>query len=914
MVLYCVEHPAGIIRAIVHKLKYHKNDRCVIIGELPVGSLYYPQIPNITYVQSPNMDRMAAFSNEREELLRSIQVTIDGLMASAGLRFADFDSIYAIYDMYCPYTLYFEINNIHYMCIELDDNKFQLYYTSGDFLIRDRQPVHRCFNTLLLELHSQDATGKNCLKGYLYSKNSVAPQKNSGQFEIFGYLDSLLSLDCESKDILISAYKIGNYSFDNIFLFTSHGVISRELRLKDALVLSTAHSDEEQASMFYLQILDYYFQSKDIVLKLHPKASNTMIASFSDFQQIPVHIPIEIFSLASTDNKVTAFSLWSSSEEICRRAGWGLKRFGTGIIPFFKVIHLVNLALQFIEKVSVPDKIYIYGLDIQQLDYFVEFAYTAFQAVEFVQLLEQNVAEAKCILAVPDEEFYALAHGLSDETIVIVKGKNRVGTLKMQAMRCTVVNISRSRNEEIQSFTWSVSSNNREIIDSSSRFCSSYSLKHAQLRIQSSPWYECMTSERSLDKHVRESHLLSTLKFLQMYYEVEKTGYTFRDYLEERGLLADNIKLAFFAADELGVMVYNICKRLHINFTVSASDMDREISFHVHPDLTESLSCAALETISKDNYTRVFMATTWNSAQTNYVRRFHKPLFLFDAVVSAMYTRRFYIDKIASIRQKYPGIKTGIIFIPSIQEIKGLHSPVEEYFLSQKIKRLTQIKDESMKEMIINNCYRQYGCDDEYIENVCDAVYTAQDYNGISLLEDHESKYSNVSNHQRVTTDQPADASATVYLFGDSVVTGVQVDDSGTIASHLQRIINTNKLPYIVQNRANVSERRYDPIFALTETIHFKPDDILLFAVGDLDWETHQYIKQNNTNLLSGSLGIYTMPVFQRPHDHGEVFTDDHHFNAKGYGLIARKIFDDMKAAGFFNPYDIAEDAGTGTE
>lgn len=53
----------------------------------------------------------------------------------------------------------------------------------------------------------------------------------------------------------------------------------------------------------------------------------------------------------------------------------------------------------------------------------------------------------------------------------------------------------------------------------------------------------------------------------------------------------------------------------------------------------------------------------------------------------------------------------------------------------------------------------------------------------------------------RATTDQPANSNGNVYIFGGSTIQCIEVTDSQTICSHLQRILNHAEIPLRVQNR-----------------------------------------------------------------------------------------------------------------
>ncbi len=910
MILYCCQHPASILRAVIHKFKYHEYEDAVILGEYPVSSPYYPIIDKISYYQMPSVHNMVTFGYDKISMIEHIQETINNFMTSIGYDFYDFEKIYAIYDMYNPFTIYFETKEIKYMCIESTDNVFNNYW-SGNY-VEERPEEARCFNSLIKELHTQDGQGQNCLKGFLFSEKSKIPEGGKVPVEVFDYYGTLLSLNENSKQQLIKAYNLDKFSFDSLMMFNSPGWTGFELKKKNIFLTSEQKKNtNENTFVFYKEVLDYYFKDISFVLKLHPASGQDFVTSFSDFEQIPPHIFVELFAVTKRKFRIYC-PVQSTGIGIFQKLGFDVTYFSANLIPFFKHINFVYLAFSLINSICQPEQIFTYGIDTKQLDYFKNWSYKDFKSVKIDKLTKDNVKNAKFIIAEPNGEFETVIKECADDCLIIVNGDHKCDSVFIvQNMTYSVIDTSEREQVEIEKSNWTVLSKNEKVLKNARNFCASHTLKNAKVRIQSSPrvdFTEIDDRKKPILKpgeyeklKSRERGLIKMHRFLQMYYETEHTGYTLKDYFEERGLLSDKVKIAFFAVDELGVLVYRICERSGIHFTAFVSDTDREITCQTHGNLTETLKFKSMDTVNKEDYTTVFMATTWNGEQIDFVQRHCPSLFLFDAVVQAMYTRAFFVNKAAAIKEKNPGVHLGIFFTPYVHQIPGQHSELEEYFRQQgtKMPNILYIQDDAIKEKAKNLCYREYGFDDEYIENVCSAGYPITAQNDVYLMQDSVSKYVNVINHRRVTTDQPNEFSNTVYFFGDSCVTGLHVGDAETIESNFQRMINASGMPYIVHNCANSYGLRYDWIFGLTDTMTFKPGDILLFC-SRVDWLTEQYIKQNNKKLLCDILGIYTTPVFQRPHDHGEVFTDDHHCNGKGYGLIAQKIFDDIKAAGFF--------------
>lgn len=101
------------------------------------------------------------------------------------------------------------------------------------------------------------------------------------------------------------------------------------------------------------------------------------------------------------------------------------------------------------------------------------------------------------------------------------------------------------------------------------------------------------------------------------------------------------------------------------------------------------------------------------------------------------------------------------------------------------------------------------------------------------LLPDFESEYLNIVDNLRVTTDQPDSYDHTIYLFGGSTMTSLEVPDSETIPSILQRMINAQypdayRLQnYGVNGYGVLSQANY-----LEKVVNLNPDDIVIFYDG----------------------------------------------------------------------------------
>lgn len=106
-----------------------------------------------------------------------------------------------------------------------------------------------------------------------------------------------------------------------------------------------------------------------------------------------------------------------------------------------------------------------------------------------------------------------------------------------------------------------------------------------------------------------------------------------------------------------------------------------------------------------------------------------------------------------------------------------------------KFKKMESEKNYDIHEELWKDFY-----DDEYSVDYAAEVGT-QDYPCINIntyiqLKDTEGKYYNVTNGERLTTEQPAKYENTIYFFGPSLIVGWRVKDAHTIASKLQEVLN----------------------------------------------------------------------------------------------------------------------------
>lgn len=164
--------------------------------------------------------------------------------------------------------------------------------------------------------------------------------------------------------------------------------------------------------------------------------------------------------------------------------------------------------------------------------------------------------------------------------------------------------------------------------------------------------------------------------------------------------------------------------------------------------------------------------------------------------------------------------------------------------------------------------------------------------NGLQVLADTSSKYYNVVNNLRVTTDTPQIYKQTVYMFGHCNAVGCFAEDKLTLASQLQRKFNSVTPKQIrVVNAANWLPFEGTARQILSPRYNFLPGDLVII----LSHTVEQTLCEKALERFQ-SKSFYTYydlsKIFQRPHEYGEVLFDNLHMSHKGYAILAQHLFD----------------------
>jgi len=244
------------------------------------------------------------------------------------------------------------------------------------------------------------------------------------------------------------------------------------------------------------------------------------------------------------------------------------------------------------------------------------------------------------------------------------------------------------------------------------------------------------------------------------------------------------------------------------------------------------------------------------------------------------------------VRDKNPHIPIVVLLRLLAKNIEN-KSPTEEKLQSVEKTRARLAGDFPE----IPEALKRYGKDPDYARSVMSNYKMSRDGDGVCRIVDKQDPYVNVVNGHRVTCDQPQDYDGTVYMFGHSTVYGVGVEDSGTIASHLQRMLNAyaskeDVLPKLVMNCANFSGRGFHNMYPYIDTFTFKKGDIIVVP----SFLTHHEIAEEY-----GFITCDLRPAFDRPHGMGEVFVDHGHMNSDGYGKVAEMLLGTFQENGLLS-------------
>lgn len=145
---------------------------------------------------------------------------------------------------------------------------------------------------------------------------------------------------------------------------------------------------------------------------------------------------------------------------------------------------------------------------------------------------------------------------------------------------------------------------------------------------------------------------------------------------------------------------------------------------------------------------------------------------------------------------------------------------------------------------------------------------------------DFSSKYINYLNGERLTIGQPDDWDNTIYLFGNCVASSIFAEDSDTVASQLQRILNNTNSGIRWRVVAYGSNAKLDPKYTLrwVEDIKWKQGDFAFLIGTDIDFTEYDYC------LTDEFAALYQEKNF--------ILDIPTHCNFDGYETIANTLYE----------------------
>lgn len=217
-------------------------------------------------------------------------------------------------------------------------------------------------------------------------------------------------------------------------------------------------------------------------------------------------------------------------------------------------------------------------------------------------------------------------------------------------------------------------------------------------------------------------------------------------------------------------------------------------------------------------------------------------------------------------------------------------SPVEKYIADHQIYGYSGAYDEE---------FIKLGHD---LGTVCKGVGGSGVFvNGVYRYADNTSEKMNFINGHRVTTDVPLNTKHTVWIFGPSIVAGMFADDAHTIASGLQRELNTyfgDNNEWAVVNCSNHAAAEVWYVYDYLKSLPIKAGDVCIFH---MDYPV--ILASGNEQIIDFN------KIYSQPHNYGEVFIDVRHMSGKGYCSQGIELFKILQEGSWLDGKGVAEKA-----
>ena len=278
MVLYCSGHESTVLRMLVHKMTYHRDEEIVYMttkGTYPFSdttkdfSKIYKSVIEINTALGKNLD-------DEEVIVSSICKMIDGEFAKRNIDVSAFSEIYVTEDLFVPYTIYFETKEIPYNTIEISPYAFE---NKRKHTV-EKELYNRTITYFELSkrLGAFEGKGKFCKK-CIFDVGSVNSYKNTPKIE-YDYVECIANLSENDRNLFFCLYSIPEQlkrpAVISLVLTNSRGFIQGNF----------PEITVEKIPDVYMKIFDYYIDDHNIFLKPHPNSYGVDYQSLFTSQKI----------------------------------------------------------------------------------------------------------------------------------------------------------------------------------------------------------------------------------------------------------------------------------------------------------------------------------------------------------------------------------------------------------------------------------------------------------------------------------------------------------------------------------------------------------------------------------------------------------------------------------------------------
>lgn len=231
---------------------------------------------------------------------------------------------------------------------------------------------------------------------------------------------------------------------------------------------------------------------------------------------------------------------------------------------------------------------------------------------------------------------------------------------------------------------------------------------------------------------------------------------------------------------------------------------------------------------------------------------------------------------------------------------------IEYYFfegpVTSKIKNLDEFEKSMLKirnfgvspykirKNIVNKIYRKNKSKNFILSREFIKVNKLINNGKFLVMVDHKSNFYNLKDGIRYTHGNPSKYQNSVYTFGPCIVKGTYVSDEYTIASELQKNINSKTKEKIRIVNCGTSGINQINDFEYILNTEFKPGDIVI-NINTSNEILDKALKKYKSHYLD------TSHLFNRPHKHGYWMLDSSgfHMNHIGNKVIADYIYDTIR-------------------